>query len=187
MARPRSARTSTPALQTGLLGRHRDALTSRLPGLRAALEQQRRFRREQLAMLDANGGTQERPARADSTDSRDQEAVHAMREVDALVADGARRALADIELALVRMDTGRYGHCRSCGARIPLVVLEAIPKTTLCLTCQRGSERGDDQRSRAASRSKRAPARQEATRRQRRRRRAVDGTAGRAKPVSGKR
>jgi DnaK suppressor protein len=172
-------------MQSGLLGRHPDALTSRLPALRAALEQQRRFRREQLAMLDANGGTQECAARAGSTDSRDQEAVQAMREVDGLVADGARRALADIELALVRMDTGRYGHCRSCGARIPLVVLEAIPKTTLCLKCQRGSERSDGQWSPAASRSNRAPARREATRRRWRRRRAVDATAGRATQLSG--
>ena len=55
---------------------------------------------------------------------------------DDLVAAGARRALADIELALTRIRTGRYGYCRSCNARIPLVVLEAIPKTTLCLGCQ---------------------------------------------------
>jgi RNA polymerase-binding transcription factor DksA len=55
--------------------------------------------------------------------------------VEALVAAGARRALADIELALVQMRTGHYGYCRICGASIPLVVLEAIPKTTLCLAC----------------------------------------------------
>ena len=60
----------------------------------------------------------------------------ALREVDALVAAGAHRALADIEMALSRIRTGRYGYCRSCEGPIPLVVLEAIPKTTLCLTCQ---------------------------------------------------
>lgn len=143
MARPRSASTLIPARQTGPVGRHRDALASRLPVLRAALDQQRGFRREQLALLDACGGTQESAARANPADSRDQEAVEALREVDALVAAGARRALADIDLALLRMDTGRYGLCRSCGARIPLVVLEAIPKTTLCLTCQPQSERSE--------------------------------------------
>ena len=63
----------------------------------------------------------------------------ARREVEALVTAGARRALADIELALVRMRTGHYGYCRICGTGIPLVVLEAIPKTTLCLACQRFS------------------------------------------------
>lgn len=154
MARRRSARTLIPARPTGLVGRHRDALASRLAVLRPALERQRRFRREQLALLGANGGTQESSARADPADSRDQQAVEARREVDALVAAGARRALADIDLALVRMDTGRYGLCRSCGAPIPVVVLEAIPKTTLCLTCQPHSERGDDRPSPAAFRSK---------------------------------
>jgi DnaK suppressor protein len=176
MARPRPASTLIPARQTGLVERHQDALACRLPVLRAALEQQRGFRREQLALLDACGGTQEPSARANPADSRDQEAVEALREVDALVAAGARRALADIDLALLRMDTARYGLCRSCGARIPLVVLEAIPKTTLCLTCQPQSERSDDQLSPNASRSRQARVRRKVTSRQRQRRRRSEGS-----------
>ena len=129
MARPRSAGDGDG-----------DVLVPRLPALRNKLEQQRRFRREQLAQLDADGGTDDRSAYADRVDPTDPEAESALREVDAVVAAGARRALADIELALVRMATGRYGLCRSCGAGIPLVVLEAIPKTTLCLTCAWRSE-----------------------------------------------
>lgn len=179
MARPRSARRSVPAVGTDLPGRSRDALTSRLPGWRGVLEQQRRFRCEQLILLDANGRTQEYPARAGLTDGRDEEAAQAMREVDAVLADGARRALADIELALLRMDTGRYGYCRSCGTRIPLAVLEAIPETTQCLACQQDGEHSDDQHSPAASRSNRASAQREAThRRQRRRRRWAAGAGG---------
>ena len=167
MARSRSARGPVPAVE-GRLGRQDVSLASRLPVLRAALEQQRRFRREQLAQLDGDGRTHEWPAAADSSDPRNRETVQALREVDALVAAGARRALADIEVALVRMRTGRYGHCRSCGARIPVVVLEAIPKTTLCLTCHHHSERGEDQGSPDASRSaNRIPLGREATHRQR--------------------
>jgi DnaK suppressor protein len=106
----------------------------RLPALRAALEQQRRFRREQLAELEAGGRT---PAGdIEPPDRRLAEAVYGLHEVDTLVAEGARRALADIDLALLRMATGRYGCCRSCGAHIPLFVLQAIPRTTLCLACQ---------------------------------------------------
>ena len=96
-----------------------------------------------VAQLDADGGTDDRSAYADRVDPVDPEAESALREVDAVVAAGARRALADIELALVRMATGRYGLCRSCGAGIPLVVLEAIPKTTLCLKCAWRSEGSD--------------------------------------------
>jgi DnaK suppressor protein len=137
MARSRS-HGPVPAVERDLLGRRGDWLASRLPVLRAALEQQRRFRREQLAQLAGNARTYEWPASAGSSDPRNKEMVLALREVDALVSAGARRALADIELALARMRTGCYGDCRSCGARIPLVLLEAIPKTTLCLVCQLG-------------------------------------------------
>jgi DnaK suppressor protein len=159
MARPRSA-ADPRALEVAPVGRGEEdeALASRLPVLRAALEQQRRFRREQLALLEANGRAHESSADTDPSDHRDEERTHALREVDALVVAGARRALADIELALVRMHTGRYGLCRSCAARIPVCVLEAIPKTTLCLACQHRSELSSDQRTGARSR-KRAPRR----------------------------
>jgi DnaK suppressor protein len=123
MVRPRSA------LDLVATERPADALAARLPALRAVLEEQCRFRREQLAQL---GGT----ARDGQADDRDSEAVPALREVDDIVAAGARRALADIELALLRMSTGRYGVCRSCDAPILLALLEAIPRTTLCLACQ---------------------------------------------------
>jgi len=116
-----------------------DALVSRLPSLRATLEEQHRFRSEQLARLEACSRQQV------PSDPGAREAVLALREVDELLAAGARRALTDIELALVRMHTGRYGDCRSCGDGIPLTLLEAIPKTTLCLACQHHDERAGHQ------------------------------------------
>jgi RNA polymerase-binding transcription factor DksA len=116
MARSRS-HGPIPAVERDLLGRRGDSLASRLPVLRAALEQQRRFRRKQPAQLDGNGRTYEWPAPAGSSDPRSRETALALREVDALVSAGARRALADIELASARMRTGCYGDCRSCGGR----------------------------------------------------------------------
>lgn len=116
-----------------------DALASRLPSLRATLEEQHLFRREQLAHLEARSRQQV------PSDPGAREAVLALREVDELLAAGARRALTDIELALVRMHTGRYGDCRSCGDAIPLTLLEAIPKTTLCLGCRHRDERAGHQ------------------------------------------
>ena len=126
-------------------GRREDALAVRLPVLRAVLERQLRFRREQLARLDECGEALEASDVAEPADDRVPEAARAVREVDALVAAGARRALNDIEVALDRMRAGHYGHCRSCGGRIPLAVLEAIPKTTVCLTCQARRDRWGDQ------------------------------------------
>lgn len=113
------------------------------------MEQQHRFRCEQLATL----VDQESEDGADPSELEDWETVCARREVDGVLAAGARRALGDIELALARMDAGRYGFCRSCGAAIPLALLGAIPKTTLCLACRCREECGSGQQTlRRASR-----------------------------------
>jgi RNA polymerase-binding transcription factor DksA len=118
--------------------RRSNPLAARLPTLRATLEHERDFRCDQLAQLDPH----ERALSAvDHPVDEHRKAESALREVDALIAAGARRALNDIELALARMHAGRYGYCRTCGLGIPLVVLEAIPKTTLCLACQGQTER----------------------------------------------
>jgi DnaK suppressor protein len=114
------------------------------------LEHQRDFRREQLAQVDLHQPTR-RWSGTDGAADCDEDAALALREIEALVTAGARRALADIELALARMRTGHYGYCRICDTGIPLVVLEAIPKTTLCLACQRFSEHTEDRPSAADS------------------------------------
>lgn len=115
----------------------RPALAERLPVLQLRLERQRAFRREQL---DGPG-----PRRMTSAPHTDRGAAHhptaPVREVEALVEQGARRALDDIELALARIRTGGYGRCSACGAGIDLAVLEAIPQTTLCLRCHPGQQR----------------------------------------------
>ncbi len=46
-----------------------------------------------------------------------------------------REALADVELALSKIDSNRYGLCDSCGAAISTARLEAIPTAKLCITC----------------------------------------------------
>ena len=102
-----------------------------LPALREELERQRAFREEQLAQLRAGNGAH-RPGATDG------EAARARREIRAALADGARRALADIELALERMRDGTYGRCRACGGGIAPAVLTAIPATTLCGACHPG-------------------------------------------------
>lgn len=95
-----------------------------LAGLRAWLVQQHAFRREQLERYALRAGMSAPSAAQDPTD-----------EVQALIASGARRALQDIELALSRIADGGYGRCRVCHRKIPLAVLQAVPQTTMCLTC----------------------------------------------------
>lgn len=96
-----------------------------LPGVRAMLVRQRDFRREQLEVHERREKTSATGASLDPTS-----------EVNALVAAGARRALADIDLALARLAAGRYGRCRVCETEIALAVLQAVPQTTVCLSCR---------------------------------------------------
>lgn len=103
----------------------RDRLAEMLPELRAQLEEQRRFRAEQLAALE------ERRYGHTGTDESD-----ARRAVDAAIAEAARWALHEIEAALHRMDEGGYGICVACGDAIGLERLEVLPHTRFCPACQ---------------------------------------------------
>jgi DnaK suppressor protein len=123
---PASSRPQRPARDRWLV-RH-------LPALRDELERQREFRTEQLAHLLAH--QENRMSLAGyGPRTTDGDAARALDEVRDLVVAGARQALADIELALARMDAGDYGRCRACDAGIPLAVLTAIPTTSLCRSC----------------------------------------------------
>lgn len=128
---PRSHAAQTPTQPTVRHRHPQDRLAPHLPTLRRMLLEQRAFRLDQLVELRATGGS------AVDTDVADTDASRARREVAALMADGARRAMADIELALASMVAGHYGCCHACHAAIPLAVLEVIPQARLCLSCQR--------------------------------------------------
>jgi DnaK suppressor protein len=101
--------------------------------MRKELERQRDFRKEQLTHLLAHDA--DRTSLVGYGPRADADAAQALDQVRVAVAAGARLALADIELALARMKAGNYGRCRVCDADIPLAVLTAIPKTTLCRSC----------------------------------------------------
>ena len=127
------------------LGVRKD-LIGHLPQLRAALEQQRRFRIEQLAELDSAIGTDaeitidprrelDRITRADAGS-----AIDPKRQVMLALRAGAASALVDTEIALYRMDTGEYGRCRRCGTTIPLERLEILPSVARCMACQHAQE-----------------------------------------------
>ncbi len=48
--------------------------------------------------------------------------------------------LDDVNAALRKLDSGRYGECESCGEAIALARLQALPRARLCLECQRAAE-----------------------------------------------
>ncbi len=48
--------------------------------------------------------------------------------------------LAEVEEALRRLDSGRYGTCEQCGRAIDPARLEVMPYARLCADCKRRSE-----------------------------------------------
>ena len=62
-------------------------------------------------------------------------------EISSQLAEVESRELSRIENALQRMRDGEYGVCEGCGCSIPLARLNALPYATLCIKCQRESER----------------------------------------------
>src|SRR6516225_10246615 len=54
------------------------------------------------------------------------------------------RELTQIERALQKLKHGSYGVCESCGNKIPVGRLNALPYSTLCIECQREMERYPD-------------------------------------------
>lgn len=52
------------------------------------------------------------------------------------IVDGLKRALRDIDRALERIDTGRYGVCDRCGNEIGADRMEFRPTSILCVSCK---------------------------------------------------
>ena len=103
---------------------------SQLPAIRADLDQQRRFRTEQLQELavDAEG------AMASADEPRLQ--------VTRTLTLASEAALSEIDAALRRLEEGSYGVCESCAEPIPWERLEVLPMSRLCTPCQYLAESG---------------------------------------------
>lgn len=82
------------------------------------LQEERRFRVEQLAALD-----QELAA------SGRHECVKLALRI------AASSALAEVDAALVRLAEERYGACVTCAQQIPAERLDVLPMTPLCMSC----------------------------------------------------
>jgi RNA polymerase-binding transcription factor DksA len=95
-----------------------------LSEFRAALEQQRLLRSQQISELAGRALPEE------AIDEPQSEVSNALRAA-------ARNALSDIEAALARLDEGAYGVCSRCRTVIPRERLEVLPMAALCMGCAR--------------------------------------------------
>lgn len=61
-------------------------------------------------------------------------------EMASQLAELESKELAQVERALKRLKQGTYGQCESCGSKILIARLNALPYSTLCIKCQREME-----------------------------------------------
>jgi DnaK suppressor protein len=95
-----------------------------LPAIRAELDQQRRFRTEQLEKLAVDA--------AEAVSTADQNRL----EVTRVLTLAAESALDDIDAALQRLEEDSYGICQRCAEPIAWERLEVLPMSRLCTRCQ---------------------------------------------------
>lgn len=62
-------------------------------------------------------------------------------EISSQLAEVESRELVRIEDALEKIREGNYGDCEGCDKQIPLARLQAVPYATMCIECQRKSEK----------------------------------------------
>ncbi len=94
------------------------------PDFRAALEQQRLFRLDQLDEL--------AKAAANTRNAIDP----AQKQVNEILRTSAQAALTEVEDALKRLRAGAYGRCERCAEPISLERLEILPMSRYCTPCQ---------------------------------------------------
>jgi RNA polymerase-binding transcription factor DksA len=64
------------------------------------------------------------------------------REIDYTLEEATQAHLEAVDLALGKIEQGRFGLCESCSQPIASERLEALPWATLCIDCKRREERG---------------------------------------------
>lgn len=64
--------------------------------------------------------------------------------INSRLAESESRELERINDALQRIREGSYGECESCGKKITLTRLRALPYASQCIHCQRDAERSSE-------------------------------------------
>ena len=66
--------------------------------------------------------------------------VTSARDLEFAINEHETAELAELDLALLRLDAGTYGVCVDCAAHIPEARLQAKPEVQRCLPCQEKRE-----------------------------------------------
>jgi len=94
------------------------------------LERLTGLEREHTGIIESSG-----PAGTDDEHDPEGATIAFERQHLAALVSQARRHLAQIDAAMLRLAKGSYGRCESCGQPIGAARMAARPVTTLCITC----------------------------------------------------
>lgn len=109
----------------------------------AGIARRLKARRDELSgRLTAVRADQRRVGEPLSLDSSDRAAQRENDDVIDAIGLSVESELNEIKKALSRIDAGTYGRCRSCGSRISVARLHAIPYAERCSDCAAGSQAG---------------------------------------------
>ncbi len=112
-------------------------MAENLKYLRSRLEEEQKRLREELAQLETTSQSAEERREGSPFGKREEEAEESLA-LEKRVALERRisGALAEVEQAIHKFNTGTYGLCDACGKPIAADRLEALPQAALCLDCK---------------------------------------------------
>ncbi|MEV4658647.1 TraR/DksA C4-type zinc finger protein [Micromonospora sp. NPDC049301] len=116
-------------------------MTEDFSSTRAELLRLRDQARAQVAALDSDLRSvfeASRSSNADDEHDPEGSTIAFERAQLAAVLDATRRRLADLDVALQRVEAGTYGVCERCSRPIPAERLAARPSARTCVGCARG-------------------------------------------------
>jgi DnaK suppressor protein len=120
--------------------------TIRKPGLKDLLREQQRAIHDEVRDRIRHGRTERA---IDGGDDQEQSDADSQGDIDYSLLQLKAQTLARIEEALVRLDRGQHGVCRSCGHKIAEQRLRALPFAVRCRACEAARE-AEEQRVRKA-------------------------------------
>ena len=106
-------------------------LRTDLTTTRSALLREAAFLSDEDAVLRAEQSSGASRPRSEG----DGDATAVERDLNAQLSQASRTALAEVDSALARLDSGEYGQCTGCGGAIPFERLEVRPRSTTCVRC----------------------------------------------------
>jgi DnaK suppressor protein len=110
--------------------------TTKVNQIRAYLEAEKKRIGEELAL---SKGSQSMDDRREGSPfgKREEEATESMELEKRLALENRLQLmLTEVEKAILKLDTGTYGLCDVCNAKIDPARMEALPQAILCLSCR---------------------------------------------------